>query len=58
MPNLEMMWLVHVSVRQMPKITDKDHTLEVLDCLLTLKRVQMINCNKIFNSEWLKLGEI
>ena len=53
-----MVWLVHLSLRQMSKITEKNHTLEILDCLLTLKGVQMINCNKIFNSGWLKLGEI
>lgn len=58
MPNFEMMLLVHLSLRQMPKITEKNHILEVLDCLSTLKGVQMINCNKIFNSGWLDLGEI
>jgi len=56
MPNFEMVQLVHLSLRQMSKITEKNHAMEVLDCLSALKEVQMINCNKIFNSGW--LGEV
>lgn len=58
MSNFEMMWLVHLSLSQMSKITEKNHILEVLDCLSTLNRVQMIKCNKVFHSGWLKLAEI